>query len=107
VSFGASAPKGCYQVTDLLPSGLAPVAALDDWQSQDADAARTRVQMPYEVIGQRVSWCVDPTHGKSFTLGYSARVVSPGTYRWEPAVAQFGTAPTLGAATAEDSYTIR
>lgn len=107
VSFGASAPKGCYQVTDLLPSGLAPLAALDDGQSQDAGPERTRVLMPYEAIGQRVSWCVDPTDGTSQTLGYAARVVSPGTYRWEPAVAQFGTAPTLGAATAEETYTIR
>jgi hypothetical protein len=106
VSFGASAPKGCYQVTDLLPSGLAPLAAVDDWQSQDAPVG-TRILMPYEVDGQRVSWCVDPTDGSSFILGYAARVVSPGTYRWEPAVAQFGTAPTLGAATGEESYTIR
>jgi alpha-2-macroglobulin len=89
----------CYQVTDLLPSGLAPVAQRG-WTPDDPE-----VIAPYEVEGQRVSWCIGPDR-TDVTLGYTARVVSPGTYRWEPAVVQAAAAPTVGSATAEFTYTI-
>jgi hypothetical protein len=39
-------------------------------------------------------------------LGYSARVVTPGTYTWEPAVIQSVTAPSIGSSTPVISYTI-
>lgn len=102
VTIDAGAPRDCYQVTDLVPSGLAPVATpLYGWGGDPQLIA------PYEVEGQRVSWCVgrDPAH-PTLRLGYSARVVTPGTYRWEPAVIQSLAAAELGASTEVRTYTI-
>ena len=104
VGFGPQAPRGCYVLTDLLPSGLAPVTATPGWEAEDENG--NRVIGPYEVDGQRVSWCVYPGQ-LSLPYGYSARVVSPGTYRWEPAVVQSLDAPELRSATEETTYTIR
>ena len=56
------------------------------------DSARSAIA-PWEVSGQRVSWCIEPGKIRDFTLGYSARVVSPGTFTWEPAVVQSVAAP--------------
>jgi hypothetical protein len=44
---------------------------------------------PWRVEGQRVDFCVarDPKKPTQ-TLRYLARVVTPGTYRWEPALLQ-------------------
>ena len=44
---------------------------------------------PWRIDGQRVDFCVtvDPKH-PTHTLRYIARVVTPGTYAWEPAVIQ-------------------
>ncbi len=89
----------CYQVTDLLPSGLAPVSQTA-WPGMDPELI-----LPYEVEGQRVSWCIG-TDRADISLGYSARVVSAGTYRWEPAVIQAVAAPEIGSATAVITYTI-
>jgi hypothetical protein len=85
-----------------VPSGLAPVATpLYGWGGDPQLIA------PYEVEGQRVSWCVgrDPRRPTQ-RLGYAARVVTPGTYRWEPAVIQSLAAAELGASTEVTSYTI-
>lgn len=98
VTFDAEALEGCYQVTDLLPSGLSPVVATDSWGDPD-------VITPYEVEGQRVSWCVG-TDRATARLGYAARVVSAGTYRWEPAIVQHAAAPSIGASTPVATYTI-
>jgi uncharacterized protein YfaS (alpha-2-macroglobulin family) len=98
-------PVGCYNVTDLLPSGLAPIAALPGW-SDDPEVPRDATA-PYSADGQRVSWCVDPQISRNAKLAYRARVVTPGTYRWEPAVIQSTTAPSLGAATPASTYVIR
>jgi len=104
VSFGNGAPGGCYEVTDLVPSGLAPVITPIGqwWDGGDL----TRVIGPYAVEGQYVSWCVDPERTDPIRLGYSARVVTPGTYRWEPAVIQSVAAPSVGSSTPVESYTI-
>jgi hypothetical protein len=102
VTIEPGAPKDCYQVTDLVPSGLAPVATpLYGW------AGDPQLIAPYEVEGQRVSWCVgrDPKQ-PTLRLGYAARVVTPGTYRWEPAVIQSLAAAELGASTDVTTYTI-
>lgn len=99
VRFSDSLNNTCYQVTDLLPSGLAPVAQTAWW---DTDPS---VILPYEVEGQRVSWCILPTRS-DVSLGYAARVVSAGAYRWEPAVVQALAAPEVGAATTVITYTI-
>jgi uncharacterized protein YfaS (alpha-2-macroglobulin family) len=104
VSFGTDAPAGCYEVTDLVPSGLAPVVAPVGqwWDGGGGD----RVIGPYAVEGQHVSWCVDPEMNGPIRLGYSARVVTPGTYHWEPAVIQSVTAPSVGSSTPMVSYTV-
>ena len=106
VTFGALAPVGCYRLTDLLPSGLAPVVAGAGWPDEFQEGGGPTVIGPYEVEGQRVSWCVSPAD-PGHTYGYSARVVTPGTYRWEPAVIQSETAPTVGSSTPATSFTIR
>ncbi len=105
VTFGAQAPNGCYRLTDLLPSGLAPVAASAGWPAFREEGAPL-VYWPYEIEGQRVSWCTSP-QDESHTYAYWARTVSPGTYRWEPAVVQSEVAPTLGSSTPATTYTIR
>lgn len=107
VAFGKQMPSGCYELTDLLPSGLAPVVATAGWVDEEEDDENARIaNAPYVVEGQLVSWCTSPGD-PSHTFKYSARVVSPGTYRWEPAVIQSVTAPSLGNATAEGSFTVR
>jgi uncharacterized protein YfaS (alpha-2-macroglobulin family) len=99
VAFAATAPTGCWEVTDRTPSGLAPIVSLR--------REGRSVLAPYEAAGQRVSWCLDPHDRHEFNLGYSARVVSPGTFTWEPAVVQAVLAPEVGATTPVTSYTIR
>jgi uncharacterized protein YfaS (alpha-2-macroglobulin family) len=103
VAFGPQAPIGCYVLTDYLPSGLAPMAVTAGW---DRDENGNPIVGPYEIDGQRVSWCVDPAQ-RERTFSYSARVVSPGTYRWEPAVLQSLDAPELRSSTSETTFTIR
>ncbi|HSJ00043.1 MAG TPA: Ig-like domain-containing protein [Patescibacteria group bacterium] len=104
VSFGTGAPAGCYEVTDLVPSGLAPVITpIGQWWD---GGGGDRVIGPYAVEGQHVSWCVDPEMDAPIRLGYSARVVTPGTYTWEPAVIQSVAAPSVGSSTPVISYTI-
>jgi hypothetical protein len=103
VVFAPTAPTGCWDVTDRTPSGLAPIVNVPGWGYEDNDRS---VLAPYEVSGQRVSWCLDPIYGRDVTLGYAARVVSPGTYTWEPAVIQSVVAPDLGASTPIAGYTI-
>ena len=104
VSFGAGAPAGCYEVTDLVPSGLAPVIApMGQWWD---GGGGPQVIGPYAVEGQHVSWCVDPEMTDPIRLSYSVRVVTPGTYTWEPAVIQSVAAPSIGSSTPATSYTI-
>ena len=105
VSFGPQALLGCYDVTDTTPSGLAPLAWTPGWDEVTNGAGT--VWYPWAVDGQRVSWCIDPLQGRRPVLTYSARVVSPGTYQWEPAIAQMAAASEIGAATATTTYTIR
>ncbi len=104
VVFDAKAPTGCWEVTDRTPSGLAPIVNAPGWG--DGEVSRN-AYAPFDVSGQRVSWCIDPSHGRVVLLGYSARVVSAGTFAWEPAVVQSATAPDVGATTPVTTYTIR
>ena len=105
VQFAATAPKGCWEVSDRTPSGLAPLVNIQGWDA----GTRTDFVWPHEISGQRVSWCVNPASelGLTVTLGYSARVVSSGTFVWEPAIVQSEGAPDVGAATPTTDYTIR
>lgn len=86
VALGDDADNGCWRVTDLVPSGLAPLAAPPVWPTEDVPRDS---EGPWRIIGQRVDFCVtsDPKVAVHH-LRYVARVVTPGTYRWEPAVLQ-------------------
>ncbi|HEX2754177.1 MAG TPA: Ig-like domain-containing protein, partial [Candidatus Limnocylindrales bacterium] len=50
VTFNTSAANGCRQVTELVPSGLAPVGAWSHWTDPDAevDPATADVILPYD-----------------------------------------------------------
>jgi hypothetical protein len=102
--FDPTAPSGCYEVTDRTPSGLSPITATAGWEMETTPANRWA---PWAIDGQRISWCVDPAVERNITLTYTARVVSPGTDTWEPAIVQSGAAPDLGASTEGFAYTIR
>jgi alpha-2-macroglobulin len=78
----AQAVDGCYQVSDLLPSGLKPVTRL--WEQ---GVTQTGVWYPYFVEGQRVSFCVSPG-STNHTILYYARVIGTGTYTAQPAIIQ-------------------
>jgi len=79
--FGPQALDGCYQLTDLLPSGLRPVVRPYAWGLSPG------ANYPYRIDGQRVSFCVsDAPLNQGAT--YWARVVSTGEYTAEPALIQ-------------------
>jgi hypothetical protein len=103
VTFGPQSVVGCYRLVDLTPSGLSAVSATAGWPD---DEGTVHANGPYSLDAQRVTWCADPAD-KSHVYEYSARVVSPGTYRWEPAVLQYELAPGVGASTSASTYSIR
>jgi uncharacterized protein YfaS (alpha-2-macroglobulin family) len=98
---------GDVEVIDLLPSGLAPLGSAAAWDAQlgDYDLAPSRIE------GQRIVFTVpfsaaddDPDSQRprvpgTFRLVYFARVVTAGTYAWQPAVARQATSPGLVAVT--------
>jgi alpha-2-macroglobulin len=104
VDLGSVPYDGCWQIRDTAPSGLAPIER--SWEWPDEDEGISRLGSPYAIDGQSVLWCMsrsDPYR----SVTYMARVVSPGTYSWQPAVMQAVDAPELGAATPAQSFTIR
>jgi hypothetical protein len=111
VSFGAQAPGDCYQVTDLLPSGLKPVTRPSFLQSGAGGpplppgAPRPVVVRPNLVDGQRVTFCVSRTGPARFT--YYARVTGPGSFAWEPAVMNARATPSVAALSQASSVEIR
>ncbi len=112
VTFGPRAASGCRQVTDFVPSGLAAVGILADWpEARDEDGAPNppaNVISPYEQAGQRISFCAEPTNKRrTVDLRYFARVVTPGSYRWEPAIVQASGASDRASLTATRTVTIR
>ena len=99
--FAASAPDGCYEVVELVPSGLAPLAVgrFDDTPG---------ITWPSSVVGQEVRFCAsnDKATGRTARLRYIARVVNEGTFAWEPAVMQLPGAPELLAITPAGTATV-
>ena len=92
VELAGGLDQGCWQVTDLVPSGLAPVWSGSNWyrnQDEDEESGVAVTVGPWSIQGQRVDFCVarDPRQPVQH-LRYVARVVTPGTYRWEPSVIQ-------------------
>jgi hypothetical protein len=101
-TFGARAPDGCYDVVELVPSGLAPLAV--SWSRSDDED----VTWPSSVVGQEVRFCAfnDEETGHRAQLRYAARVVNAGTFTWEPAVMQLSNAPEMLAITPAGTATI-
>jgi hypothetical protein len=89
-TFRAGALRDCYAVVDLVPSGLAPVA----WPGIDSDeASESWVLQPDSIVGQRVVFCVPAEGGRLYHLRYRARIITAGTYVWEPALMQLAGVP--------------
>jgi hypothetical protein len=108
---GTLAQNECYEVTDLAPSGLVPVSRLEGWPQTDEEGnpATSDVLDPYAIEGQRVRFCAQPVVAGSHIvmLRYYARVVTVGTYVWEPAVAGSSLAPAGVARTKATTIVIR
>lgn len=80
--FGAQVIDGCYQVSDLLPSGLKVITKLYSRGLSDQE----NVWYPYDVTGQQVNFCVNKSIDKPIL--YYARVISTGDYKAESALVQ-------------------
>lgn len=102
LGFTGMATGECRQVTDLVPSGLAPVGRLESWKLEDSEPFA--YVSPYAIVGQRVMFCAGPS---SRPMHYLARVVTPGTYAWEQAVAQSAGRGDRVAVTPATTITIR
>ena len=110
VTFGPQAATGCHQVTELVPSGLAPVGSLASWVDPNSEPPVTTngATMPYDQSGPRVFFCADPSSPSAAQiLRYFARVVTPGTYVWEPAIAESRSQDGLASRTAAGVVDIR
>ena len=60
------------------------------------------------VRGQRLDFCLEPDSSqRTVRLRYAARVVTPGTYTWEPTIVQSALDPTVGALIPAATLTIR
>ena len=91
---------GCYLLTEAVPSGLVALTWERYYEAPDAD----KFTWPWLVEGQRVQWYVcDLTRPPR----YLARVLTTGTYTWEPAVLQSSVAAERLALTAPTTVTIR
>ena len=101
--FTASAPSGCYDVVEQVPSGLAPLS------TGALEGEETDVSWPTSVVGQEVRFCADndAKTGHTARLRYLARVVNEGAFAWEPAIMQLPGAPELLAATPAREIVIR
>ena len=105
-TFGPQVVAGCYEVSDLAPSGLAPMEYYQAWSSPDSPAAS--YVPPYAIEGQRVSFCVGPSKtARTVKMRYFARIVTAGTYTWEPAVIRSAMAAESINRTTSREVTIR
>ncbi|MGH2727410.1 MAG: hypothetical protein ACRDKS_10625, partial [Actinomycetota bacterium] len=87
-SLGSKALKGCYEITDVLPSGLRPVARPYDRGIEEP------LGYPYAVEGNRVSYCVYGST-REIPIVYYARVIGAGVFTAEPATIQSLVGPEL------------
>ena len=94
-TFAAAAPDGCYEVVELVPSGLAPLSV---GLGERGDSG---VVWPDSVVGQEVRFCAFNSEetGHDVRLRYLARVVGEGTFAWEPATMELPGHPELTAIT--------
>ncbi|MBI2780262.1 MAG: Ig-like domain-containing protein [Chloroflexi bacterium] len=102
-TFNASAlDSGCYSVVEQVPSGLVPLAGMV------AHETNTSIIWPSEVVGQQVTFCVPHdrvNNATSANLRYLARVVSAGTFTWEPALMTIEGVPEV--VTVTDATSVR
>ena len=109
VTLPANVADGCWQLTDHVPSGLTPVDSAgryEEAEEEDGPPARFS-ENPWRVVGQRVDFCVDPDPKRPVhELRYLARVVTSGTYAWEPAVLQSSMVSEHGATVPATEVTI-
>jgi len=103
---GAQALDGCYQVTDILPSGLKPITRLAAWGNAGGGAIGRYGVSPYQVEGQRVSFCVGKSPWQR-PIVYYARVIGKGKYTGEPAIIQSMRSAESFNLTPADSVQIR
>ena len=60
-SAARQASNGCRQVTELVPSGLAPVGPGSRWADPESeDNLDPGVVLPYDQSGSRVRFCIAP-----------------------------------------------
>ena len=110
VRFGPNAPSGCRLVTDLVPSGLIAAASPEQWgyNPDEAVPAGREVSWPFALTAQRVSFCAETdTTDRVVDLRYYARVITTGTYIWEPAITESQSEVNRAAVTEETSVEIR
>jgi hypothetical protein len=107
VTFGEKALSGCYTVVDFVPSGLRPISELAGWSGDDEDPERSFYVPPYDETPERVTFCADRPKGSNVVhLRYYARVVTSGSYAWEPAIARYSSGSTRAAITPAGDVTI-
>ncbi len=108
VTFGPKAAQGCHRVTELVPSGLVAVSALHGLIDPESGELQTDIAYPEEQTGQRVVFCAgfDPAR-PTVRLRYVARVITVGTYAWEPTIAESRSGADRAAIIPADEITIR
>ena len=102
---GGAVRSHCYEVEEVVPSGLAPVATVS---AREIGSSIGSYIGPSSIVGQRVTFCAPfgvAGAGPAARMRYVARVVNAGTFRWEPAIMQLGGAGDV--ATATPSVTVR
>jgi uncharacterized protein YfaS (alpha-2-macroglobulin family) len=101
--------RGCWMVTETVPSGLRPIVSSGGSDDEEADEDGAGAIGPWSVEGQRVRWCVtrDAKGKQPEAITYLARVLTPGTYTWEPAVVQSALAPDRGMVLPATTVTVR
>jgi hypothetical protein len=103
VDLGSNPPVGCHNVTEIVPSGLLAIGNLQAWFNPDegeTEPAPGGLEPPYAQVGQRLYFCAAKNiTGNVVHLRYYARVVTPGTYTWEPAIVESRTGADRAALT--------
>ncbi len=101
-SISPQAPDGCYEVDDMLPSGLKAVTNFG--ASAYRQFGTPNVVYPYRVDGQRVSFCLGK--GTRSPVIYYARPSGKGTFVAEPALFFNQRAPDLISSSGRAEITI-
>ena len=108
VTFKPGAAKTCHEVIDHVPSGLVPVGNLAAWIDPDSEETRLPYTLPYLQTSQTVRWCAEPSRtSRVVELRYFARVITPGSYVWEPSIVDSATAGGRASLTAGSTIDIR